>query len=91
MNFDAPVADDSALRDFKFWYDGDGTPSTWTDFPVGTANTKLQRTFNVPITDVNPTFTLRVRDIFEKGFSDTFHDLCTFLMHIFLTKKVPKK
>ena len=71
MNFDAPVADDSALRDFKFWYDGDGTPSTWADFPVGTANTKLQRTFNVPITDVNPTFTLRVRDIFENESSNS--------------------
>ena len=71
MNFDAPVVDDSALRDFKFPYD-DATPSTCgTDFQKRTANTKLQRTFNVPITDVNPTFTLRVRDIFENESSNS--------------------
>lgn len=77
MNCDLVSTDVTELRDYKFWYDGNPEPSSWSTFPIGKTTYTVNQTFNVPIVDVTPTFRAKVRDIFDNETSTILNKTIT--------------
>ncbi|NDB79509.1 hypothetical protein EB155_06550, partial [archaeon] len=57
--------DNYELQKYKFWYNLEGEPNTWTYFPKGKTNYDVLDTFSVPRIDLFPKFEWKVVDFFQ--------------------------
>lgn len=57
--------DNQELQKYKFWYQPQGEPSTWSNIPSGKTLHEVSKTFSIPRVDTSPTFEWKVVDFFE--------------------------
>ena len=65
INLRLDTQDNGELDRFKFWYEPNGEPNTWSYFPNGKNSYEVFDTFSVPRIDLTPKFEWKVVDFFQ--------------------------